>query len=140
MEWNVLAGLSRTVVGLRIFGDALDPDDISRLLGAEPTACARKGETRRTTTGREVVAQTGSWQLTTEAEPGDLNGQIGAILAKLTDDLSIWREFERRYSCDIFCGLFMLVGNEGAQLEPCILKMMGDRGLRLGFDIYSSSD
>jgi hypothetical protein len=140
-NWGrALAGLTRTMAGLRIIGDDLNPSEITRLLGAEPTAYARKGDTRRTTTGREIAARSGSWQLRVEMEPGDLNGQIGAILAKLTDNLSIWCELGRRYRCDVFCGLFMRNSNEGADLEPGILKMLGDRGLRLGLDIYGPPD
>ncbi|AWN54513.1 hypothetical protein DK412_25275 [Methylobacterium sp. 17Sr1-1] len=48
-----IAGIA---VGLRIVGDTLDPDEITRRLGVEPTGCARKGDTRHTASGREVIA------------------------------------------------------------------------------------
>lgn len=133
--------IARTAVGLRIFGDDLDPVEITRLMGVEPTACARKGDADRIRSGRDLVARSGSWRLALDASaPGNLNAQISAILAKLPDDLSVWRELSRRYRCDIFCGLFMHDGNEGAELQPDVLAMLGDRGLRLGLDIYNASD
>jgi hypothetical protein len=131
--------LARVTVGLRIFGDTLDPDEITRLLGVEPTGCARKGDTHRTASGREVIASSGSWRLHSNA-PGNLSMQIGALLAKLPSDPSLWRELSQSYDCDVFCGLFMREGNEGTELKPQVLSMLGDRSLRLGFDIYTSAD
>lgn len=131
--------LARSTVGLRIFGRALDPDEITRLLGVEPTRCARKGDTHRTKSGSEVVARSGSWLLNAGL-PGNLNTQIGALLDKLPSDLSVWRELSKRYECDVFCGLFVREGNEGTELQPEVLLKLGDRGLRLGLDIYAVSD
>jgi hypothetical protein len=42
-----LAGISRTKAALRISGDDLDPDEVSKLLGAAPTESARKGDARQ---------------------------------------------------------------------------------------------
>lgn len=131
--------LARTTVSLRIFGDALDPDAITRLMGVEPTGCARKGDTRRTASSRDVVARSGSWRLHAGV-PGDLGTQIGALLATLPSDPSVWRELSQRYRCDVFCGLFMRDANEGTELPPEVLAMLGERGLRLGLDIYGGSD
>jgi hypothetical protein len=131
--------LARVTVGLRIFGDALDPDEITRLLGIEPTGLARKGDIHRTASGREVVARSGSWRLHAGV-PGNLNTQIGALLTKLTSDLTIWRELTERYECDVFCGLFMRDGNEGTELSPQVMSMLSVRNLRLGLDIYSDAD
>ena len=130
--------LARISVGLRIFGDDLDPDEITRLLGIEPTGSARKGDTHRTASGRNVVARSGSWRLDAGV-PGDLNTQIGALLAKLPTDPSVWRKLSRRYKCEVFCGLFLRDGNEGTGLQPQVLSLLGERCLRLGLDIYGDS-
>ncbi|WP_299660120.1 DUF4279 domain-containing protein [Methylobacterium sp.] len=131
--------LARISVGLRIFGEALDPDEITRLLGVEPTGCARRGDTHRTASGREVVARSGSWRLDAGL-PGDLNTQISALLTKLPSDPIIWRKLSEHYECDVFCGLFMREGNEGTELSPLVMSMLAIRGLRLGLDIYGGSD
>lgn len=131
--------IARTTVGLRIFGDALDPEEITRLLGVAPTSCAHKGDTRRTSPGREVVARSGSWRLDADLS-GNLNTQIGALLTKLPSDPTIWRELTAHYECDVFCGLFMREGNEGMELSPEVMSMLGVRRLRLGLDIYGGSD
>ena len=130
--------LARITVDLRIFGDALDPDEITNLLGIAPTGCARKGDTHHIASGREVVARSGSWLLNAGA-PGNLNTQIEALLTKLPNDPAIWRELSEHYECDVFCGLFMQDGNEGTELSPQVMAMLGLRGLRLDLDLYGSS-
>lgn len=85
------------------------------------------------------MAQAGSWRLHANV-PGDLNTQIAALIAGLPSDQSVWRELSRRYRCDVFCGLFVRSGNEGTELQPQVLSMLGDCGLRLGLDIYDCSD
>ncbi|SFU40861.1 protein of unknown function [Methylobacterium sp. 174MFSha1.1] len=131
--------IARITVSLRIVGDALDPDEITQRLGVEPTGCARKGDTRRTASGREVIARSGTWLLRTDAS-GDLNTQIATLLAELPNDPSLWTDLSRRYRCDIFCGLFMGDINEGTELQPKLLSALGGRGLRLSLDIYGCSD
>lgn len=87
--------------------------------------------------GSAVAVRSGSWRLEAAAScPGDLNTQISALFTKLTDDLSVWHELSKRYRCDVFCGLFMGGLNEGEDLKPRTLAMLGDRGLTLGLDIY----
>ena len=57
-----MSALNRTVASLRIFGDDLDPDEVTRLLGKRPDASERRGETVRAPSGRERVLRRGSWQ------------------------------------------------------------------------------
>ena len=140
-RWSIgLAGIGKTVVALRVFGDDLDPAEVTRLLGAEPTAFGRKGDVRALPSGRDVVSRTGSWRLSVEdRSPGDLNGQLLELFSMLTPDLSVWQELRHRYKCDVFCGLFLDGANEGEQLEAETLSGLGSRGLALGLDIYDAS-
>lgn len=135
-----LAVIGKTVVALRVFGDHLDPTEITQLLGAEPSAVARKGDVRTTSSGASVVSRAGSWRLSVEDRtPGDLNGQLLELFSMLTPDLSVWQELRRRYKCDVFCGLFLDGANEGEQLDAEALSALGARGLALGLDIYDDS-
>lgn len=131
-----MANIGRTAVALRILGEDLDPDEISRLLGGAPSTALRKGDLRQSPSG-DVVQRVGMWRLRCEdRSPGDLDCQIQDILARLTDDLDVWRDIARRYRCDVFCGVFMEAGNEGATLDSTTLDLLSDRGLRLALDIY----
>lgn len=133
--------VARPTVSLRIFGDALDPDEITRLLGVEPTVSALTGDVHRTRSSRKVTARTNSWLLEAEAvSSGGLDDRIADLLAPLPSDPAVWRELSRRFRCDVFCGLFVDGGNAGAGLRPEVLAMLGERCLRLELDIYGGSD
>ncbi|MGA8398492.1 MAG: DUF4279 domain-containing protein [Stellaceae bacterium] len=129
--------ISGTRASLRIFGDDLDPDAVSLLLGAAPSVGTRKGETWINKRGIEQTARTGRWLLqAVRLEPGDLDSQLVELLSRLTSDTKVWRSLVTRFKADIFCGLFMKEVNEGFELRPETLEMIGLRGLPLGFDIY----
>ncbi|WP_298163083.1 DUF4279 domain-containing protein [Brevundimonas sp.] len=128
-----MAGIGRTVLTLRFYGDDLDPAKVTALIGAEPTKTELKGHVWPS--GR--VSKAGSWRLSVgDREPGDLDGQIRELFYGLTENLEVWADLSARYDGDLFCGLFMESSNEGLDLEPDTLAMIGSRGLRLGFDIY----
>ncbi|NGM50681.1 DUF4279 domain-containing protein [Caulobacter sp. 602-2] len=132
-----MGALQRTEATLRFFGDDLDPAEVSERLGAKPTVGVRKGDSWRTSRGVEKVAPTGSWRLEARAErSGDLDGQISELLGALSQDLDAWRALVARYKADVFCGLFLASGNDGVDLRPETLAALGERGLRLDFDIY----
>lgn len=127
---------------LRIFGDSLVPEDVSRLLGSEPTASGRKGEKIVSqTTGAMRVARTGLWRLQVErTEPEDLPGQIDELLGALTDDMAAWATVRETCRIDLFVGLFMNSGNHGLSLSPALLLALGERGIELGLDVYDHSE
>jgi len=120
-------------VTLRFFGDDLDPTDVSRILGAEPTISRRKGD--RIPDGR--IAETGSWLLS--AEPmsrASLEAQIDSLFARLSPEAGLWRPLALKYRGDLFCGLWSLEWNCGAEMSSELVQRVAARGLRLSFDIY----
>jgi hypothetical protein len=133
-----MATIDRTVATLRIAGDTLDPADVTRALGCDPTSAQVKGqELVGAKTGRVRIARIGMWRLEArDQQPGNLNAQIQEILGRLTHDLSVWRDIASRHSIDLFCGLFMLNGNEGLSISPDSMSALGSRGIELGLDIY----
>ena len=134
-----MAELSETVAGLRVIVDDLDPEEVTRLLGRKPDLARRKGEVVLAA-GRERVAQTGTWMVNTDSSsPGDLDRQVGALLAGTTDDLAVWRRLADRYRVDVFCGLFMREANEGTTISPRTLQKLGERGIELNLDLYATS-
>lgn len=137
-----MAHLSRSKATLRIAGDDLDPEEISRQLGCKPTTAQRKGEAIvHRKTGHTRIALFGQWRLeAAPREPEDIDGQISEILGQLSDDPEIWRSIGQRYKVDLFCGLFMKTGNEGLSLSPSSLHALGVRQIEIGFDIYGPDD
>lgn len=135
-----MAALSESAATLRFVGDALDPDEVTALLGSPPTSGARKGEPmRRTPAGAAVPARTGIWRLkASPRSPGDLDARVAEQLGGLTSDLAIWRSLCGRFEADLFCGLFMERSNEGLRLSARTLQALGERGLELDLDIHGS--
>jgi len=134
-----MAGPHRTAALLGFYGDSLDPEELTAGLGGVPTVGVRKGGTWHTARGAAKIAPTGSWRIKAEdCSPGDLDGQIRSLLAPLTSDLDIWRDFSTRFGGRIFAGLVLAEWNEGMLLEAGTLALLAERGLYLDLDIYGA--
>jgi len=132
-----MAHLHKAVAALRIAGDSLIPMEVSAVLGAEPTLARIKGEEIQSKFGTRF-AKTGQWHLSaTDTEPENLDAQVAEILGKLTTDLSVWVDLSKHFKMDLFCGWFMNESNEGVEISPNTLNQLGERGIKLGIDIYA---
>ncbi len=134
-----MAGLARSRATLRLFGDDLQPAEITALLGVQPTTARARGD--RNEGPGPAVWRTGSWRLSADdAEPADPQGQIAQILDQLTTDLAVWQSLASRYRIDLFCGWFMEEPNEGVSLPTATLLALGERGIRLDMDLYGAAN
>ena len=130
-----------SAASIGFYGDDLDPSEITRQLGCEPTFGVAKGGTWITALGAEKLAGTGSWRLVAERlAPADLDAQIGLLLSAMNDDLEAWQSLAGRFRGRVFCGVFLASGNDGLTLRPETLLMIGQRGLVLDLDIYEQSE
>jgi hypothetical protein len=137
-EYVTVGGdVDRITVSVRVGGDDLDPDEVTRVLGVEPTFAARKGDRRRSA-GGEVVQRTGVWCVNFEGAPEEwtLGDAVGQLVARLPHDPAVWEGLAARYSLDVFCGLHMSCWNRGFALDPALLRQLADRHLKLDVDIY----
>ncbi len=137
-----MPALDHTAASLRIMGDDLNPPEITRLLGHEPSRAERKGqEIVGKSPGNGRVARTGSWRLEARARaPGDLDAQIDEILSKLSGDLGIWQKLAERFRMDLFCGLFLTGSTGGEVVSAKSMAALGSRGIELGLDIYGGDN
>lgn len=132
-----MAHLHRSAAALRVAGDALDPKEITRLLGCRPTDCYMKGDVKHSK-HRDIVRKTGMWSLqATDRQPEDLNAQVAELLRQLTPDLSVWTSLSQQFEVDLFCGFFMQESDEGLDISAQTLKALGDRGVKLGLCLYA---
>ena len=130
-----------TVACLRLFGEDLELDEITHILRCAPTAAQRTGEVIRYQSGRERIVKCGNWRLdANRAEPEDINGQVRWLLSQVESDLDVWKRLTQQFEADIYCGVFMKGSNEGFSLAPDVLALLGQRGIHLGFEIYSDID
>ena len=134
-----MAHLNRAVAVLRIVGEDLEPDEISALLGRQPSRSQRKGQEIQTNPGRPPrIAKFGNWRMDAQdTEPENLDQQVVEMLNGLTTDLAVWRDLSSRYKVDVFCGWFMRESNEGVDIAPETLLALGQRNIALALDIYA---
>jgi hypothetical protein len=112
-------------ITLRISGDDLDPEQVSALLGCVPTRAKR-----------------GQWHLMLDSrdlgESYEIDDGVKVLLERLPADLSVWAGLTSSYKVDLFCGLFLEADNRGIEIPAEILKLLSDRRIPMGFDIYCS--
>jgi hypothetical protein len=124
-------------VMLRFRGEALDPREISELLGSPGTNSAAKGGIWLMPSGAERVADTGWWHLRMEASREDtFDDHIHKLFSTLSPDCVTWRDLSDRYGGNLFVGVFLGSLNEGLTVAPETAFAIGERGLSLQLDIY----
>ncbi len=125
-----------STVSLRIFGDDLDPDELTQLLNCQPTKAYRKGHVVTTTMSPRTV-RTGQWFLSVEKNRlQTLEEQIAELFEKLPDDLEIWKKVNKRFHASIYCGAWLKGWNRDVWFSAELLKKMADRELLIGLAIY----
>lgn len=134
-----MACLNRAVATFRISGRDLDPDKITSLLGGTPTRTCKQGEQLPSAAGGTPrFARVGQWRIDApETSPEDLDLQVRHVLEGLTQDFDVWRSLSNQFRMDVFCGWFMKESNEGVDIKPETLVLLGQRGITLALDIYA---
>ena len=125
-------------ISLRVVGEDLDPDEVTELLGVEPTFAARKGEMVEVLGGLRTQP-TGLWVLDLGDSPEwELADGISTLLDRMPDDPELWEDLAGRYKLDLFCGAFLQAANRGFALPEELIRRMADRRLAFSVDIYCS--
>ncbi len=120
--------IDRVKVSLRFGGDDLDPDDVSTLLGCQPTTSYRKGDSLPSQRS-DRIAHTGLWLLKGAESEGDLETQVSRLLDRIPAELTAW-EALARFDGNIFCGLFLNDWNRGFSLSPELMQRLAERSLK----------
>ena len=132
--------MPKSTASVRVFGDDLDPDRVTELLGTAPTTSYQKGDLvspKRTDTVRKY----GMWSLSVEdAEPDNFEQQVKQLLSKLTQDLTVWHSLSKRFEVDLFCGFFMDNRNQGFSLPVATIAALAERHISPGFDVYAPTE
>ena len=125
---------------MRIAGDSLKPDAISRVLGCSPTLGYVRGQIEPSK-GKAIVREIGVWHLdAVEQQPGNLDAHVAELFGRISNDLSAWATLSSEYKIDLFCVYFMGEVDEIVQASAETLKVLGDRGVKLGLRIYSPAE
>jgi hypothetical protein len=123
--------VDETHVTLGVYGDDLDPDEISAVLGRAPTSAHRKGDVGK----RGHVRRAGVWLLSLEgtADPEKLTRKL---LDKLPTDERVWKRLAKRHEVQLRFGLFLERWNRGLDFTPELVVRMAKLHARINFDIY----
>jgi hypothetical protein len=123
--------VDRWKVALRVYGQELDPDRVSALLCCEPSSAALKGT---------PFPKKGRWILEIDSkecgENDDVDDGIRMLLARLPSDPDVWVSLTNIYNVDVFCALFITAPNRGFGITTEVSRLLSDRGLQIGFDLY----
>ena len=132
-----MPSLHHSCAALRITGDSLNPKAISRLLGCSPTLGHVKGQIEPSK-GKPIVRETGTWQLDAAGQqPGNLDAHVAELFRRVNNALPTWATLSGEYKIDLFYVYFGGEANEVVQASAETLKILGDRGIKLGLRIYS---
>jgi Domain of unknown function (DUF4279) len=141
LVWIAGGEIDECSVSLRFFGDDLDPDAITTILGICPTRSYRKGDIFRGKTF-DRIQTIGSWRYhhTRRCADFNLEDQLNSLFDLLPADLQIWHELTTKFQSDLFCGLWLKRWNRELDLSPTILMRIAERGLSIRLDIYFEDD
>lgn len=126
-------GFSKTTATLRICGEDLKPEEITRLVGTEPTGAWEKGAPGYKGSPRPQ----GMWMLESSVvQSASMEAHLAELLSKTSSSKEIWQDLCSRFECDLFVGAWMDSDNAVFSLPPRLLEQIGQRGLMLVADLY----
>jgi hypothetical protein len=126
-----------TTVGLRVHGDDLVPDEVTRLLGVAPTKAWRLGERWNP---RLPPAGTGAWFLDEGWAPEEPEALTRRLLDRLPADPACWAELRSRFRVSVCYGISLEAWNRGFDLSGATIGRLAVLGVEVGFDIYGAGD
>jgi len=136
-----MADAARTYASVCVYGDDLDPDELTRALGVPPSRSARRGDPLRR--GRTVPR--GFWILTTRdtvstADPKDSSAHLRALAQWPGLDQAVLAALHERYLVRVFVFWALQDGNGGPELMPDALAWLVRIGAELHVDVYAGGD
>lgn len=127
--------VDRSMAALRIFGDNLNPDEVSELLRCKPSESWKKGGIINGTT----LARTGRWSLDSNLpNEADIEEKVWDILKRVSANKEVWHSITTRFRVDLFCGIFLESNNRGFGLSVRLMRKLSHLGIEIGFDVYGA--
>jgi hypothetical protein len=118
---------------LRIFGEMVDFEKITRTLGIEPTRQLRKGCLRPTT---NKISESDAWFFEVPlAETESLQEHIDYLWRILKPHKDFLLELKKRYTVDVFLGYRSNCDHAGIEVPARSLEMFMELGIPFGLSI-----
>jgi Domain of unknown function (DUF4279) len=138
--WVAGGEVDECSVTLLFRGVELVPDDITKVLGINPTRSFQKNDVSR---GRiyDKLQTHGLWVYRCQRIAGkELETEINELLDQLPADLELWQNLTNCYGAELFCGLWLKRYNRSLSFSPQTLQRISERGLVLDLDVYFDLD
>lgn len=128
--------VDETNVAICIYGEELIPEEVSELLGLNPTHAHRKGDRKKPSSSH--VFKTGVWifELRGGAPKGPEELTV-ALLDRLPPTESVWTELASRYRVELRYGLHLNSWNRGFDISQRVVEKIAEIHATVGFDIYA---
>jgi hypothetical protein len=141
---DAYATCERTVAELRIYGDRLNPAEVTDVLGILPTSLQVKGEITMNSVGGQRKAPTGGWFLSSEqqVESLDLRQHIDWLLDLLLARANVLRSIQGRdgFHMNVTCIWWSRLGDGGPTLCPEHMSGLAELNLECRFEIAFYGD
>jgi hypothetical protein len=129
-------------VALRISGKSLDAAEVTAKLGLKPTQVRTAGQPRA---GGRSAWDESMWEyevLVDKRSGGwaSLEKGLKKLIFKLHPHKRVLYHYQRRFRVCLYCGHFSSAFNGGPSFSPSLLKQLGDLGVELFLDTYSSQE
>ncbi len=118
---------------LRIWGEALDLDDISRQLGVQPTMVRRRGERARP---GSPVSKDDAWHFTVSLpEERPLHEHIDELWRTIRSAKAFLKELKKSVRVDVFLGYRSNCDHAGVQVPWTSLEMFVELEIPFGISV-----
>jgi len=125
-------------VCLAIYGEDLDPDELTALLDCQPTHAHRRGDRKGP---RSAPFKQGAWLLERRGEPPDTADTLTRrILQSVPADPALWSQLSDRFVIQMRYGIHMSGWNQGLGLSADLVAWIARLHASLEFDIYAYGD
>ncbi len=135
----VVGGLvDEVAITLAIYGESLEPNTITDMLGVQPTSCHRRGERRGP---RSPTYAQGAWFLSVRCEsPVEPNEALLRLLDPLPDDDALWSRLASAYDVQLRLGVFFTGWNKGFSFSQQAVSKLARMRAKFGFDLYAHGE
>lgn len=127
--------VDESTVTLCVYGEDLDPEAVTKLLGVSPTSSFRRGY-RRKPSARPMPH--GAWFLEIRGNaPDGPDVHLRKLLTLLPDSVGIWEELTRLYKVRLSLCLGFSGWNKGFCFPADLIARVAKIGVELDFDVYA---
>lgn len=137
----ILGGpVDKTSLTLAIYGENLNPDEISSILNCQPTKAHRRGDLRFSNP-RYAPFRTGAWLLNLKGlAPITAEELIEDLLSRVPTEPQVWQQLSAAYSVQLRIAIHMDGWNKGFDLTAQTIQRVSELEASVIFDIYAYGD